>query len=57
MHAPDTPDFDDLTFSEADKDNLALAAKPNLITRALNGDAEAMAQIEKLHVTKWEVRR
>ena len=45
----------ELTAEEDEK--IARAAHPNLIERALAGDVEAMADIKRLHVTRWEVRR
>lgn len=53
----DEPDSGRWVITAEEDEKIARAAKPNLIPRALAGDAEAMADLKRLHVTKWEMRR
>lgn len=68
LHTEDIPDLpyrlalDDLSPSRweitAEEDaKIARAARPNLVMRAIGGDVEARKEMEKLHLTLWEVRR
>lgn len=50
-----SPDRWEITAEEDEK--LARAARPNLITRARDGDEEAMADLKRLHLVAWETRR
>lgn len=50
-----SPDRWEITAEEDEK--IARAARPNLITRALAGDSEALADLKRLHVTMWQVGR
>lgn len=51
------PDSRRWVITAEEDEKIKRAAKPNLIPRALAGDSDAMAQLEALHLTKWEVRR
>ena len=53
-HDPDAEDFEALTFSPEEDAKLDRGARPNLIARALAGEAEAMDDLRRLHVTRWE---
>lgn len=60
LHAPDIPDYDDLTFSEADKEKMNLAAQwgRSLILRARAGDQQALEELRtKMHLTEYKVTR
>lgn len=45
----------EITAEEDEK--ITQAAKPNLISRALAGDDEALLEMKQLKVVRWETRR
>lgn len=65
LDTSDLPDLpyrlavDDLTpdrweISREEDEKIARAARPNLVTRALAGDSEAMDEMKRLHIVRWE---
>lgn len=49
------PDRWEITAEEDER--IARAAKPNLVTRALTGDSEAMDELRRLGLTLWQHER
>ena len=58
VHDPDMPNFDDLTFSEADKEKLDRASQlgRDLILAARAGSQQALLDLQhRMHITQWHV--
>ena len=45
---------DHFTLSAEDDAKITRASRPDIVTRAIAGDAEAMAEMRRLHVTMWQ---